>query len=91
MLCPKCRLENPPTATVCDCGHSFGGKGEDQNLYYLRSIAESVNSIKRMILFWIILAIAGGVVWGIIIASEANKREEATREFQKQLEQRLPK
>lgn len=26
MQCPRCRLENPPTAQVCDCGYSFDGK-----------------------------------------------------------------
>lgn len=24
MHCPSCRLENPPTAKRCDCGHIFG-------------------------------------------------------------------
>jgi hypothetical protein len=24
MRCPSCRLENPPTAKRCDCGHVFG-------------------------------------------------------------------
>ena len=23
MQCPRCRLENPPSAEVCDCGYSF--------------------------------------------------------------------
>ncbi|MEI9972340.1 MAG: hypothetical protein WDO73_09990 [Ignavibacteriota bacterium] len=23
MQCPKCRLENPPSADACDCGYSF--------------------------------------------------------------------
>jgi len=36
MTCPACRLENPPTTPMCDCGYNFqtksGGKPRDPYL-----------------------------------------------------------
>jgi len=69
MRCPNCKLENPPSATVCDCGYTFvsDSQSEGQSVYYLRSIAETVNSIKRLMEFWILLTLIGAVIWGLLI------------------------
>ena len=83
MTCPMCRLENPPSALACDCGYSFAGRGEDQSIHYLRSIAESVNSIRRMVLFWIVVTLIGAVVWGFIIAMENARDNELRRQPEK--------
>lgn len=91
VTCPKCKLENLPSATVCDCGYSFAGRSDDQSVHYLRSIAESVNSIRRMILCWIVLTLIGAVVVGFIVATESITRDnEIHRQMDKGTD-RLPK
>jgi hypothetical protein len=75
VICPSCKLENLPSATVCDCGYSFAGRSEDQSVHYLRSIAKSLNSIRRMILCWIVLTLIVAVVGGFIIAMESTTRD----------------
>jgi hypothetical protein len=94
MTCPRCKLESPASATICDCGYAFSGKREDQSTYYLRTIAEAVNSIRRMILFWIVLTLVGAIVGAFIVAEESGKKEETIRDLQRQVEkgaERLPK
>jgi len=83
VICPKCRLENPSSASVCDCGYSFEGHREDQSVHYLRSIAESVNSIRRMILWWIVLTLIGAAVAGFVITMENISRD---NEIHRQIE-----
>jgi len=83
MTCPKCKLENPPNAAICDCGYSFQGSGGHQETHYLRSIAESVDSIRKMLLLWMILTLVGAVVYGIIVGFESSRREDIFRQLQK--------
>ena len=66
MICPICKLENPSSATACDCGFSFDGRNDHQSIAYLRSISESVNSIRKMILCWFVLTLIGAVVFIIV-------------------------
>lgn len=83
MTCPRCKLENPSSAMVCDCGYSLDGRGEDQAVHYLRSIAESTNSIRKMVLCWIVLTLIGAVVGGLVIATENITRD---NELHRQME-----
>jgi hypothetical protein len=62
MKCPACHLENPDTATHCDCGYSLTGSKMDPN-YYLRSIADSARTIKRVVVCWAVLTVIGMIVW----------------------------
>ena len=63
------QLQNSVVSAVCDCGYSLDGRGEDQVVHYLRSIAESVNSIRKMILCWIVLTLVCAAVGGLVIAT----------------------
>jgi hypothetical protein len=85
MICPICKLENPPSSTRCDCGHTFGGTGE-QTGYYLREIADGVDSIRRMILAWLVLMFVGTIVAGVLIVHENAERKEVLRDIQQQIQ-----
>ena len=73
MECPVCKLENLPMARKCDCGHVFGrprsvAKPEvsaDLNTSerYLQSIAASLLTIKRAIVFWLVLTVIALLCW----------------------------
>ena len=56
---------------MCDCGHAFDGRGEDQSVHYLRSIADSLNSIRRMILWLLVLTVASVLIGGFVIAMKS--------------------
>jgi hypothetical protein len=64
VTCPECRLECPPSASVCDCGYSFDRRiqtravtAEHEQTVLLRSIAKSAKSIKSMLVFLSVLAV----------------------------------
>ncbi len=97
MMCPSCKLENPLSAMMCDCGYRFVPGSEisnggltahavplqvDPGSLYLRSIAASVDSIRKMILFWIVASIAAGVVWGLIVVYQGAKQQEIMKTLQ---------
>jgi hypothetical protein len=64
MLCPSCRLENPPSAKRCDCGHIFGepisssGRGA-------RAESELGQGLARLV--WALAAL-GSLVGGVEFA-----------------------
>ena len=62
MLCPSCRLENPPTAKRCDCGHTFG---EPVSSPRRGARAELGTGLARLV--WALAAL-GSVVGGVEFA-----------------------
>lgn len=63
MRCPSCRLENPPSAQRCDCGHNFG----DPISPLRKGRAESVTGQGFLRLVWVLAAL-GSVVGGLNVA-----------------------
>lgn len=57
MLCPNCQLENPASATRCDCGHAFTAGMSSRDDVCLRSIAGSIATIKRIAIGWTVAAV----------------------------------
>jgi hypothetical protein len=53
MRCPNCKLENPPTALLCDCGYSFE-TGLVQH-------SSKVSAGPKTKLFWILLPLVVGL------------------------------
>jgi hypothetical protein len=39
MECPRCRIENPPTAEICDCGYCFN----DNKVHWVKNNFETKN------------------------------------------------
>jgi len=69
MQCPSCKLENPPSAMRCDCGHRFD-RAEVNTEAYLREIARSTESIRRLVLLIIVLGIVAAVIWGVVSSAK---------------------
>ena len=63
MRCPSCRLENPPTAKRCDCGHTFGEPVSSDP----KGRVESASGQALARLVWVLAAL-GSVVGGINLA-----------------------
>ena len=63
MRCPSCRLENPPSAKRCDCGHNFGEPVSPSR----KGRAESAIGQGFARLVWALAAL-GSVVGGINLA-----------------------
>lgn len=63
MRCPSCRLENPPTAKRCDCGHTFGEPVSP--LRKERAASAIGQSFVRLV--WALAAL-GSVVGGLNLA-----------------------
>lgn len=64
MVCPKCRLENPEEAMICDCGYNFESRLQESPL-----ITNNAEPSKTLKTFGWIFSILGGLI-GIAIASE---------------------
>lgn len=86
MQCPKCHLENPPSADSCDCGYSFS-KGVYVSRPVSRSTAaysapakgrysalETVSTVYR-VLGW--LGAAGLIVVGIVLLVNTTDQQKA--------------
>jgi uncharacterized membrane protein len=86
MQCPKCHLENPPSADACDCGYSFSkGVYVSRPVNHSASVSaaaargryhalETVSNIYR-IAAW--LSAAGLIVVGIVLLVNATDQQKA--------------
>ena len=81
MKCPVCHLENPEAAAQCDCGYTLTGSKLDPN-YHLRSIAESVQTIRRVVVCWAVLTIVGMIAWLAVATLSWHPAPEPVRAFQ---------
>lgn len=66
MQCPKCRLENPPTAQRCDCGYDFES-GKMEKSYLNDKVGLGRKAGRWLLTLGWIFAILGGWL-GVIIA-----------------------
>jgi len=69
MTCPLCKLENPGSARVCDCGYSFAtgaapsvAASTTANAL-LRSMDRSLRAIKFVVVAWAVLTLIGLLAW----------------------------
>ena len=65
MRCPKCGLENIPTARYCDCGYDFQTGDVDES----KRLAGSVRSTSKMLMTvcWVLTITIGPV--GLLVAA----------------------
>src|SRR5262245_53651752 len=70
MKCPKCGLENPPSAQVCDCGYNFESNTQGSPIFAKISASEihTLVSRKEYILASLGQRIAGQVL-DFVVAS----------------------
>ena len=64
MLCPTCKLENPPTAQRCDCGYDFITKSLEDS--YARPGTDSASSRPRF--SWVAGLLHGLVAYLVVVA-----------------------
>jgi hypothetical protein len=75
MTCPSCKLENPPSAVRCDCGYVFAASVSPRErslqslpvddpplVVYLRSIDDSLRTIKRILVWWVTLSAIAAIL-----------------------------
>jgi hypothetical protein len=51
MKCPKCKLENPPSAMICDCGYNFETKALNPEKA-LKSSLDSISNFNEVESIW---------------------------------------
>jgi hypothetical protein len=72
MTCPRCKLENPPGATVCDCGYLLSGVAAP-SLDQLDAIERHLRVIRNVLVAWFVLMIAGAVIYGVWLGVVAGR------------------
>jgi phosphate/sulfate permease len=60
-------------------------------VYQLRVISDTVQSIRNIVLFWVVLSIVCGVVGGIYFDMKYSKAAEDAQRVHRQLEQQFDK
>ena len=68
--CSSCGMDNEPNATRCACGLTLYPDPLKSEAEYLRSIDQSVRTIKRIAIWWLILSIVG-ILIGFLAATGA--------------------
>lgn len=77
MKCPNCGLENPPSASVCDCGHHLS-KGEVSRIQVDSDVQVDIGKENKpkvgtakeaLLIFFGILAILFGAFWVVVTAT----------------------
>lgn len=85
MNCPVCRLENLPGTESCDCGYSFATRKVDSSSGDIRRIADAVESIRKMMRFWIIASIVAGVAGAFFFNSEFTRFDERLQKLKTEM------
>jgi hypothetical protein len=63
MNCPACQYEHVKTNQVCKvCGYAFWGP-QTNYVACLASIDRSLRSIKNIMMWWVKLSVACGLIW----------------------------
>lgn len=62
MKCPVCDLENPSNSVRCECGYVNPLPSDPKLISLLQSIDGSIRTIRRIMVWWFILTIIGGVI-----------------------------
>jgi hypothetical protein len=57
-------------ANKCECGYILHGPQTDP-LMYLGSIDRSLRTIKKILVFWLVLGLIGAAIWLIVVLANA--------------------
>ncbi len=62
MQCPHCRLENPPSAVICDCGYNFDNKDSSRASPEKAKRRTPLFKARRFAIAGLLLGIFGAII-----------------------------